>query len=160
MSKMKDGEATDPDIILVELIKALEDFGIENITGLLNEILGGPKNGPTFGAPHLYLPLSCSRDAASSLGNRVETKRCNKKRLTTTTQFTLRVAGVAFLLTLAFIRAYKVDGQSFSKSTRERLKNNGDDFVRLDRPLPTKAASEQSEEQASLQRCDKTIICL
>ncbi|GFR85819.1 transposon TX1 uncharacterized 149 kDa protein [Elysia marginata] len=36
--KMKSGKATGPDKISVELIEALEDYGIEKTTNLLNEI--------------------------------------------------------------------------------------------------------------------------
>ncbi|GFO42831.1 endonuclease-reverse transcriptase [Plakobranchus ocellatus] len=38
IKKMKHGKATDPDNISVELIEALEDFGIGKVTHLLNEI--------------------------------------------------------------------------------------------------------------------------
>ncbi|GFN82748.1 large proline-rich protein bag6 [Plakobranchus ocellatus] len=38
IKKMKHGKATGPDIISVELIEALEDFGIGKVTHLLNEI--------------------------------------------------------------------------------------------------------------------------
>ena len=36
--KMKSGKATDPESISVELLKALEDYGINEITTLLSEI--------------------------------------------------------------------------------------------------------------------------
>ncbi|GFN75302.1 hypothetical protein PoB_000180800 [Plakobranchus ocellatus] len=38
IKKMKHGKATGPDNISVELIEALEDFGIGKVTHLLNEI--------------------------------------------------------------------------------------------------------------------------
>ena len=38
MRKMKTGKATGPDGLSIELIKALEEFGIEKVTTLLNEI--------------------------------------------------------------------------------------------------------------------------
>ena len=37
--KMKTGKATGPDGISMELIEALEDYGIERITLVLNDIL-------------------------------------------------------------------------------------------------------------------------
>ena len=38
MRKMKTGKATDPDGLSIELIEALEEYGIEKVTTLLNEI--------------------------------------------------------------------------------------------------------------------------
>ena len=38
MRKMKSGKATGPDSISVELLEALEDYGIDKITTLLNQI--------------------------------------------------------------------------------------------------------------------------
>ncbi|GFN92920.1 hypothetical protein PoB_001942600 [Plakobranchus ocellatus] len=70
IKKMKHGKATGPDNISVELIEALEDFGIGKVTHLLNEIYD---TGGRFQQiyPSLY-SLHCQRSQVQQNVNYTE----------------------------------------------------------------------------------------
>ena len=68
---MKLGKATGPDSITLELLEALEDYGIDKITTLLNEIFGTSQITPDISKSiHVFIALQKKPGTTESELNR------------------------------------------------------------------------------------------